>query len=80
MPWRKAVAFFEGDTRFEGIPEREREDLYEEYLVEKEKSEKEAVRQARRENMKKFRLKLEADSSINANSQWRKVCIYLDTF
>lgn len=55
------------------VPERDREELYDEYMLEKEKQEKEAAIQARRENMKKFREKLEKDPSININSQWRKV-------
>jgi len=73
IPWRKAAVYFEGDNRFEAIPERDREELYEEFLIEKEKQEKESVRQLRRDNMKRFRQKLESDISININSQWRKI-------
>jgi len=28
MPWRKAIAYFEGDLRLQALPEREREPLY----------------------------------------------------
>jgi len=73
IPWRKAIVYFDGDNRYEAIPEREREELYEEFLIEKEKQEKEAIRQARKDNMKRFRQKLEAESSITINSQWRKI-------
>ncbi len=67
------MPYFEGDARFETIAEREREELYEEFLREREKQEKEAIWQAKKENMKRFRQKLEADRSITVNSQWRKV-------
>jgi pre-mRNA-processing factor 40 len=73
LPWRKAASIVEGDARYLAIPEKEREGLYEEFNNEKEKSSREAARVTRKENMKKFRNKLESDTTINVASQWRKV-------
>lgn len=73
LPWRKVVTIVETDPRFIAVPEKEREGLYEEFITEREKEEREAARIARKENMKKFRIKLENDSNINVTSQWRKV-------
>ena len=73
LPWRRAIGYFEGDIRYQNIPEREREEIYEEYLINMERQEKEAIRIARKENMRKFKTQLENDKNITPLSQWRKV-------
>jgi hypothetical protein len=67
------MAFFEGDLRFDAVPDRERDALYDEYMFEKERSERENAQKQRKDNMRKFREKLEQDPAIGIVSQWRKV-------
>jgi len=73
MPWKKAVAYFEGDNRLQAVPEREREDLFEEFFFLLEKQQKDAARQARKENMRNLRIKFEEDSTVNSMTQWRTI-------
>mmetsp|Transcript_268 Transcript_268/g.363 ORF Transcript_268/g.363 Transcript_268/m.363 type:complete len:615 (-) Transcript_268:7-1851(-) len=73
MTWRKALGYFEGDMRIDLVPERDREDIFLQYLYDMEKSQKEAIKQARKDNLRKFRQKLEEDKSINVETQWRTV-------
>ncbi len=37
MSWRKALPYFEGDNRLQSIPDREREDIYEDFMDHLEK-------------------------------------------
>eukprot|EP00898_Chlorokybus_atmophyticus_P006575 jgi/Chlat1/6919/Chrsp52S06597 len=74
MRYSKAVPLLEKDTRFHEVKvEREREELYEEYMYDLEKKEKERARLVRRQNMAAFRELLEEKAFITASSQWRKV-------
>eukprot|EP01004_Peranema_trichophorum_P002123 NODE_1294_length_2025_cov_84.735542_g1095_i0.p1 GENE.NODE_1294_length_2025_cov_84.735542_g1095_i0~~NODE_1294_length_2025_cov_84.735542_g1095_i0.p1 ORF type:complete len:641 (-),score=177.97 NODE_1294_length_2025_cov_84.735542_g1095_i0:39-1961(-) len=79
MSFKKALNYIERDPRFEKVqPERERENLYEDYIVELEKKLKDKAKETRREHMAAFRQLLEETKSININSQWKKVQELLD--
>lgn len=68
------MPYFEGDLRIESVPERERDALFDEFMFEMEKQQREAARQARRENMRALRLRLEQmEPSITVATQWRKI-------
>ncbi|CAN6445562.1 unnamed protein product [Victoria cruziana] len=72
--WSKAVTMFEDDERFHAVERaREREDLYESYLVELAKKERAKAAEEHRRNVMEYRAFLESCDFIKANSQWRKV-------
>jgi len=73
MPWRRALPHFEGDKRFQAVPEDEREKIYLDYLkdLEKQIAEKEIAK--KHEARKAFKEKLEEDSFITYSTQWRKI-------
>jgi len=73
MPWRRALPHFEGDKRFQLVPEDEREKIYLDYLkdLEKQIAEKEIAKKY--EARKAFKEKLEEDSFITYSTQWRKI-------
>eukprot|EP01132_Coremiostelium_polycephalum_P004852 gene4852-6048_t len=74
MSWRHAALLIENDPRWDSVEsEREKEDIFRDYINELERLEKEELLSVKKENMKLLRLKLESDPSINVNSQWRKV-------
>jgi hypothetical protein len=56
----KAVPMFENDPRFKALEDdREREDMFEDYLLDLDKKEKEAKKKERKKNMDAFRKFLE---------------------
>ncbi|XP_050363071.1 pre-mRNA-processing protein 40A isoform X2 [Argentina anserina] len=72
--WSKAVTMFENDERFKAVERaRDREDLYESYIVELERKEKEIAAAEHRRNISEYREFLESCDFIKVNSQWRKV-------
>ncbi|XP_062019148.1 pre-mRNA-processing protein 40A isoform X3 [Rosa rugosa] len=72
--WSKAVTMFENDERFKAVERaRDREDLYESYIVELERKEKEYAAEEHRRNISEYREFLESCDFIKVNSQWRKV-------
>ncbi|XP_038715339.1 pre-mRNA-processing protein 40A isoform X2 [Tripterygium wilfordii] len=74
MKWSKAVSLFENDERFKAVERvRDREDLYENYLVELERKEKENAAEDHRRNVAEYREFLESCDFIKVSSQWRKV-------
>ncbi|KAL3696119.1 hypothetical protein R1sor_010195 [Riccia sorocarpa] len=74
MRWSKALTLFEGDPRFHAVDkDREREELYEDYLVDLERKEREKAREERKKNLAEYRAFLESCDFIKANTQWRKV-------
>ncbi|KAK3257101.1 hypothetical protein CYMTET_33800, partial [Cymbomonas tetramitiformis] len=74
LRFNKAHTLFEDEPRWKAIESnREREELYEDYIVDLAKQEKENKRQERKERMAMFRQLLEETSSIRVDSQWRKV-------
>ncbi|OEL15899.1 Pre-mRNA-processing protein 40A [Dichanthelium oligosanthes] len=84
--WRKAILMFEDDERFKAVERsREREDLFENYLVDLHKKMKiklantlqEQVRRQERQNRDLFRKMLEehvTDGTLTARTRWRNYC------
>lgn len=59
-PCSKAVVMFENDPRFKALEDdREREDMFEDYLLDLEKKEKEEKKRERKKHMDTFRAFLE---------------------
>ncbi|XP_021866042.1 pre-mRNA-processing protein 40A [Spinacia oleracea] len=87
--WSKVLHLVGNDERFKAIERgRDREDMFEEYVVELEKKEYTKQEEERQLNIMEYRKFLESCDFIKANSQWRKVkdrlegdlrCSQLDT-
>ncbi|KAL4022264.1 hypothetical protein IC575_015991 [Cucumis melo] len=72
--WSKAVSMFENDERFKAVERsRDREDLFESYIVELERKEKERAAEEHKKNIAEYRKFLESCDYIKVSSQWRKV-------
>ncbi|XP_021776167.1 pre-mRNA-processing protein 40A-like [Chenopodium quinoa] len=72
--WGKALNMIGNDERFKAIERaRDREDMFEEYVVELEKKERSKQEEERQRNIMEYRNFLESCDFIKANSQWRKV-------
>lgn len=72
--WSKAITMFEDDERFNAVERsREREDLFENYLVELQKKEKAKAAEEHKRHVVEYRAFLESCDFIKANTQWRKV-------
>lgn len=79
MRWSKAVSLFAEDPRLLAVEkDREREELFEDYLVELERKERERAREERKKNVIEYRAFLESCDFIKANTQWRKVADKLE--
>ena len=62
------------NRRFKAVgSEREREDLFEDYLTFLEAKEREELKAKREAAMKKFRQTLDSSTELDGGSQWRKV-------
>lgn len=74
IKWSKAVTMFENDERFSAVDRsRDREDLFETYLVELQKKERAKAAEDHKHNIVEYRSFLESCDFIKANTQWRKV-------
>ncbi|KAJ6344836.1 hypothetical protein OIU76_006382 [Salix suchowensis] len=74
MKWSKATSLFENDERYKALERpRDREDLFDSYIVELERKEKEKAAEDRRRNVAEYRKFLESCDFIKASSQWRKI-------
>ncbi|KAK3160963.1 hypothetical protein QOZ80_1BG0069460 [Eleusine coracana subsp. coracana] len=72
--WSKAILMFEEDERFKAVERpREREDLFENYIVELHKKEKAKAAEEQKKHVAEYRAFLESCDFIKANTQWRKV-------
>ncbi|KAJ4953294.1 hypothetical protein NE237_030126 [Protea cynaroides] len=72
--WSKAISMFEDDERFKAVERaRDREDLFQNYLVELQKKERVKAQEEHKRNIMEYRQFLESCDFIKANSQWRKV-------
>ncbi|XP_017701078.1 pre-mRNA-processing protein 40A-like isoform X3 [Phoenix dactylifera] len=72
--WSKAVTMFENDERFNAVERaRDREDLFESYLLDLLKKERAKAAEEHKQNIMDYRAFLESCDFIKANSQWRKV-------
>ncbi|KAM0951753.1 putative WW domain, FF domain, WW domain superfamily, FF domain superfamily protein [Dioscorea sansibarensis] len=71
--WSKAVSMFEDDERFSAVERtRDREDLFEAYLLELQKKERAKAAEEHKKNILEYKIFLESCDYIKANSQWRK--------
>ncbi|KAI0499429.1 hypothetical protein KFK09_020332 [Dendrobium nobile] len=74
MKWSKAITMFENDERFSAVDRpRDREDLFEIYLVELQKKERAKAADDHKHNIIEYRAFLESCDFIKATTQWRKV-------
>ncbi|XVF36456.1 hypothetical protein REPUB_Repub19eG0060200 [Reevesia pubescens] len=74
MRWSKAQSLFENDERFKAVERaRDQEDLFEYYIVDLERKERENAAEEKRRNIAEYRKFLESCDFIKANSQWWKV-------
>ncbi|XP_027332843.1 pre-mRNA-processing protein 40A isoform X2 [Abrus precatorius] len=74
MRWSKAISLFENDERFNAVERpRDREDLFESYMVELERKEKENAAEEHRRNIAQYRKFLESCDYVKVNSHWRKI-------
>ncbi|KAJ8773273.1 hypothetical protein K2173_028450 [Erythroxylum novogranatense] len=74
MKWSKAVSLFENDERFKSVEKaRDREDLFDNYIVELERKEKEKAAEDHKHHVAEYRKFLESCDFIKVNSQWRKI-------
>ncbi|XP_050215315.1 pre-mRNA-processing protein 40A isoform X2 [Mercurialis annua] len=74
MKWSKAISLFETDERFKAVEKaRDREDLFDNYVVELERKEREKAAEDHRQHVTEFKTFLESCDFIKVNSQWRKV-------
>ncbi|CAN6162283.1 unnamed protein product [Urochloa humidicola] len=72
--WSKAILMFEDDERFKAVERpREREDLFENYLLELHKKEKAKAVEEHKRHIAEYRAFLESCDFIKAATQWRKV-------
>ncbi|KAF8711617.1 hypothetical protein HU200_029070 [Digitaria exilis] len=72
--WSKAILMFEDDERFKALERpREREDIFESYLIELHKKEKAKAIEEHRRHVAEYRAFLESCDFIKATTQWRKV-------
>ncbi|KAL6838755.1 hypothetical protein ACP4OV_031469 [Aristida adscensionis] len=79
--WGKAILMFEDDERFKALDHpREREDLYENYMVELHKKEKAKAAEEHKRNLAEYRAFLESCDFIKVTTKWRKVkdCLELE--
>lgn len=74
VKWSKAVTMFENDERFKAVERnRDREDLFENYMVELGRKEKEKAVEEHKHHVAEYRKYLESCDFIKVNSQWRKI-------
>ncbi|XP_062212478.1 pre-mRNA-processing protein 40A-like [Phragmites australis] len=72
--WSKAILMFEDAERFKAVERpREREDLFENYVVELHKKEKAKAAEEHKRHVAEYRAFLESCDFIKATTQWRKV-------
>lgn len=72
--WSKAVNMFENDERFKAVErDRDRRDLFDNYLEELKNKERARAEEERKQNLMEYREFLESCDYIKADSQWRKL-------
>ncbi|GMJ03491.1 pre-mRNA-processing protein 40A [Hibiscus trionum] len=78
--WSKAITMFEDDERYKAVErEKDRKDLFENYIDELRQKERVKAQEQRKQNIMEYRQFLESCNFIKANSQWRKVQDRLET-
>ncbi|XP_048134801.1 pre-mRNA-processing protein 40A-like isoform X2 [Rhodamnia argentea] len=72
--WSKVMTLFEEDERFKAVErDRDRKDIFESFINELEKKERERSLEERKKNIREYRQFLESCDFIKASSQWRKL-------
>ncbi|KAL7227445.1 hypothetical protein ACSBR1_022322 [Camellia fascicularis] len=72
--WSKAIAIIEDDERFKAVERaKDREDVFEDYIVELEKKERAKALEEHKRNRMEYLNFLKSCDFITASSQWRKV-------
>ncbi|KAL8244339.1 hypothetical protein R6Q59_010597 [Mikania micrantha] len=72
--WIKAIAIFEDDDRFKAVERsKDREDLFDDYIMEREKKERSKALEEHKKNKKEYIEFLKSCDFLTASSQWRKV-------
>ncbi|KAI7744431.1 hypothetical protein M8C21_017311 [Ambrosia artemisiifolia] len=72
--WSKASAIFEDDDRFKAVERfKDREDLYDDYIMELEKKERSKALEEHKKNRKEYVEFLKSCDFLTASSQWRRV-------
>jgi hypothetical protein len=72
--WSKVISLFENDPRFHAIERgREREELFENYLLDLQRKERDKAREQWKRNLSEYREFLASCDFIKAQCQWRKV-------
>ncbi|PQQ02432.1 pre-mRNA-processing protein 40A isoform X4 [Prunus yedoensis var. nudiflora] len=72
--WGKVESIFEHDERFKAVErDRDRRDMFENYVEELQKKERAKTMEERKHNIMEYRQFLESCDFIKASSQWRKV-------
>lgn len=72
--WGKAIAIFEDDDRFKAVERyKDREDLFEDHIMELEKKERSKALEEHKKNKKDYIEFLKSCDFLTASSQWRKV-------
>ncbi|KAJ0747641.1 putative FF domain, pre-mRNA-processing factor Prp40 [Helianthus annuus] len=72
--YSKVAAIFEDDDRFKAIERlKDREDLYDDYITEREKKERSKALEEHKKNRKDYVEFLKSCDFLTASSQWRKV-------
>ena len=78
MKWSKALDVIEEDPRFTAVDsERLREELFDDFMQEMEKKEREDRRAKRRETMAAFRAHLEGTAAMGHRTvpRWHSTCV-----
>lgn len=74
MRWSKAIALFEDDERYKAVDRpSDREDLFQNYLVDLQKKERAKAQEEQRHYISEYRQLLETCGLIKVDTQWRKV-------
>ncbi|KAL8261541.1 hypothetical protein R6Q59_025590 [Mikania micrantha] len=74
MRWSKAMALFEDDERYKAVDRSaDREDLFQNYLVDLQKKERAKIQEEQRQSRLEYRQFLETCGLIKVDTQWRKV-------
>ncbi|KAI3685869.1 hypothetical protein L6452_35130 [Arctium lappa] len=74
MRWSKAMAMFEDDERYKAVERpSDREDLFQNYLVDLQKKERAKAQEEQRQYRLEYRQFLETCGLIKVDTQWRKV-------
>ncbi|XP_076959980.1 pre-mRNA-processing protein 40A-like isoform X1 [Bidens hawaiensis] len=74
MRWSKAMVLFEDDERYKAVDRpSDREDLFQNYLVDLQKKERAKAQEEQRQYRSEYRQFLETCGLIKVDTQWRKV-------